>query len=90
MRINYKEKKLLSEQEVAQNELEFMVDEQKLQFASDILATKRDLASAKANLSELKTVYPLDANAIIEQQIVVEALEDGLKRLEALKEEFGF
>jgi hypothetical protein len=38
----------------------------------------------------LKTEYPLNVEAIIEAQLEQEALEDGLKRMEALKKEFGF
>ena len=90
MKINYKEKALLSSQENTQKEVEFMVEDQKLQFQSDLLATKRDLATAKAKVEDLKTDYPLDLGAIIEAQLEVEALEDGLSRMEKLQEEFGF
>ena len=90
MKINYKEKALLSSEENTQKEVEFMVEDQKLQFQSDLLATKRDLATAKAKVEDLKTDYPLDLGAIIEAQLEVEALEDGLLRMEKLQEEFGF
>ena len=90
MKINYKEKALLSAEDNAQKEVEFMVEDQKLQFQSDLLATKRDLATAKAKVEDLKTDYPLDLGAIIEAQLEVEALEDGLSRMEKLQEEFGF
>ena len=90
MKINYKEKALLSPEDNAQKEVEFMVEDQKLQFQSDLLATKRDLATAKAKVEDLKTDYPLDLGAIIEAQLEVEALEDGLSRMEKLQEEFGF
>ena len=62
----------------------------KLQLQSDILATKRDMEKAKAKLSSMKNDYPLDLDAIIKTQLNVESLEDGLKRLENLKKEFGF
>lgn len=90
MKINYKEKALLSSEENTQKEVEFMVEDQKLQFQSDLLATKRELATAKARVEDLKTEYPLNVEAIIEAQLEQEALEDGLKRMEALKKEFGF
>ena len=67
-----------------------MVEDQKLQFQSDLLAKKRELATAKARVEDLKTEYPLNVEAIIEAQLEQEALEDGLKRMEALKKEFGF
>ena len=90
MKINYKEKALLSAEDNVQKEVEFMVEDQKLQFQSDLLATKRDLATAKAKVEDLKTDYPLDLGAIIEAQLEVEALKDGLSRMEKLQEEFGF
>ena len=89
MRIDYKEKKLLSE-ETTQSELEFMVEDTKLQLESAINATKRDLAKAKNVLSELKTSYPLPIQNLMEAKVEVESLEAGLKDLEALKEELGF
>lgn len=48
------------------------------------------MEKAKAKLSSMKNDYPLDLDAIIKVQLNVESLEDGLKRLENLKEEFGF
>jgi hypothetical protein len=48
------------------------------------------LATKKAELEEAKTSYPIDTLKIINLQIEVESLEDGLKRLEILKKEFNF
>lgn len=90
MKIDYKEKKLLTQDETAEKEVVFMVEETKLQLQSDVLATKRDLEKAKAKLASLKNDYPLNPQAIIEVQLNVESLEDGLKRLENLSEELGF
>ena len=90
MRINYAKKELLSEEELNQQEVSYMVDEAKLQFDADVLNTKRALATKKAELEEAKTSYPLDTLKIINLQIEVESLEDGLKRLEILKKEFNF
>jgi hypothetical protein len=67
-----------------------MVDEAKLQFDADVLNTKRALATKKSELDEAKTSYPIDTLKIINLQIEVESLEDGLKRLEILKKEFNF
>ena len=67
-----------------------MVDEAKLQFDADVLNTKRALATKKAELEEAKTSYPLDTLKIINLQIEVESLQDGLSRLIALKTEFNF
>ena len=89
-RINYAKKELLSTEELNQQEVSYMVDEAKLQFDADVLNTKRALATKKAELEEAKTSYPIDTLNIINLQIEVESLEDGLKRLEILKKEFNF
>lgn len=67
-----------------------MVDEAKLQFDADVLNTKRALAAKKVELEESKTSYPIDTLKIINLQIEVESLEDGLNRLMELKKEFNF
>jgi hypothetical protein len=67
-----------------------MVDEAKLQFDADVLNTKRALATKKAELEEAKTSYPIDTLKIINLQIEVESLQDGLSRLMELKKEFNF
>jgi hypothetical protein len=67
-----------------------MVDEAKLQFDADVLNTKRALATKKAELEEAKTSYPIDTLKIINLQIEVESLQDGLNRLMELKKEFKF
>ena len=89
-RINYAKKELLSAEELNQQEVSYMVDEAKLQFDADVLNTKRALATKKAELEEAKTSYPLDTLNIINLQIEVESLQDGLSRLIALKKEFNF
>ena len=89
-RINYAKKELLSAEELNQQEVSYMVDEAKLQFDADVLNTKRALATKKAELEEAKTSYPIDTLKIINLQIEVESLEDGLKRLEILRKEFNF
>lgn len=89
-RINYAKKELLSAEELNQQEVSYMVDEAKLQFDADVLNTKRALATKKVELDEAKTSYPIDTFKIINLQIDVESLEDGLKRLEILKKEFNF
>jgi hypothetical protein len=48
------------------------------------------LATKKAELEEAKTSYPIDTLKIINLQIEVESLQDGLSRLIALKKEFNF
>lgn len=90
MKINFKERKLVSSEELDQKEVQYAVDEAKLQLQSDILATEKSLASKKAELDDAKCSVPLNSSNIVNLQIEVESLEDGLKRLNALKKEFGF
>jgi hypothetical protein len=48
------------------------------------------LANKKEELEVAKTTAPLDMPKIVELQIEVEGLEDGLKRMDALAKEFKF
>ena len=90
MKVNFKERKLVSSEELDQKEVEYAVSEAKLQLSADILATEKSLASKRAELQDAKTSVPLNATNIVNLQIEVEGLEDGLKRLKNLQEEFGF
>ena len=76
-----------SQQEKDQQALEFQVEEAKQQLEADILATKRSLASSRQDLLKAKSAQPFDAQKIINIQIRVEGLEDGLSRLLDLMEE---
>ena len=87
MKIDYKNKKLMSSEEMTQKEVEFKVEETKLSLQSDILATKQSKAKAEAELEAAKHTYPLDTPKIIECQAEVEAYTEGLAKLEALMTE---
>ena len=87
MKIDYKNKKLMSSEEITEKEVAFKVEEAKLQLQSDILATKQSKAKAESELELAKHTYPLDTKAIVECQIKLESYADGLERLEALMEE---
>ena len=90
VKINYKEKKFLTEEETSKSELEFMVNDTKLQLESAINATQRDLSKAQILLVDLKQSYPLELQQIIDTQLEVDALQDGLNKLNTLKTELGF
>ena len=90
MRINYKEKKLLSQEETNSQEVAFAVEDAKLQLQSDILATKKSLEAKKSELQDAKTAYPLNVEKIISLSSEIEGYEDGLKKLKSLQEELGF
>ena len=89
MRLNYKTKKALSQEETSQKDIKLAVEKAKLQLASDILATKSAISDTADKLDELKTTYPLDTPAIVEHMAKLESLQDGLKKLEELKDELG-
>ena len=90
MKINYKEKTLISAAEKESKEVEYLVGSAKLQFEADLLETRRGLEESKAKLEDLKTEHPLDVKAIIDTQLEVEAYEDGINRLNKLGKELGF
>ena len=90
MRINYKEKRFISEEETSSQAVEFMVEDAKLQFEKDLLETRKELSESQLELDSLKTQYPLDVQAIIDKQVEIENLNDAITRMNKLKEEFGF
>jgi len=90
MKIDYKNKRLLSPSEKESKEVEYLVGSAKLQFEADLLETRRGLEESKAKLEDLKTEHPLDVKAIIETEIEVEAYQDGINRLNKLGQELGF
>jgi molecular chaperone DnaK (HSP70) len=87
MKIDYKNKKLMSSEEMTQKEIEFKVESAKLQLQSDILATKQSKAEVEAKLEAAKHTYPLDTQTIINCQWELESYTDGLNRLEELMKE---
>lgn len=90
MRLNFKDGKALSSEELSQREINRAVENAKLQLAADISATKYALADKKDELEVAMTTSPLDTKTIINLQVEVENLEDGLSRLEKLKKEFDW
>lgn len=89
MKINYKEKTLLCPTETMKNSVEFMVEDTKLELASAILNTRKELEDKKTQLAEAKTEYPLDIYRVINLMVEVEEYEDGLKKLQSLQKELG-
>ena len=90
MKINYKEQKFISPEEVESQEVKFMVKDTKLQFQKDLLETKRALSAAQVELNDLKTDYPLNVQAIIDKQIEIENYNDAISRMDKLGIELGF
>ena len=90
MRLNFKSQKPLTQEEASQKDIQFAVENTKLQLSSDILATKKSLAEKKEEIEVVKTTYPFDTARYINLSVEIEGLEDGLKRIETIQKEFGF
>ena len=87
MKIDYKNKKLMSSEEMTEKEIEYKVESAKLQLQSDILATKQSKAKAEAELEAAKYAYPFDSQRIVDCQVEVEAYAEAIVKLEALMKE---
>jgi hypothetical protein len=81
----YHELRLQSKEEREEVEVGFQVEETQQQLESAILATRRELAKAKKDKNALLGAYPLNPQAVIDKDIHIESLEDGIKRLNELK-----
>ena len=89
MRLDYKTRKPLSEEEISQREVAKEVERARQQLAADISETRFAIDDKKDELDRAKTTSPLDTQDIIDLQVEIESLEDGLRRLEALRKELG-
>ena len=89
MKLDYKNRKPLSSEVQDQKEVEFAVQNTKLQFEADKLATQRAIAEYKEKLDNLKSDYPINIQAIITTQEDLKNLEAGLKAIKDLQKELG-
>ena len=90
MLIDYKNKKLISTDEINKQQVEFNVRQAKLQLQADILKTEQLISEGEAKLKLAKQTYPFDSGRIIDSQLELEAYQEGLKRLKELETElFG-
>ena len=76
-----------SQTEKNEQEQEFQAEAAKQQLEADILATKRSLATSRQDLLKAKSAKVFDAQSIINVQLQIEGLEDGLDRLLTLMQE---
>ena len=90
MKVDYKNKKVLSEEAVENSQVEFAVESTSLELQSSLLVTKKSLEEAKNALKELKCAYPLDIQAIVDKTLDIRDYEDGIKIVESLQKDFGF
>lgn len=87
MLIDYKNKKLISPDEINNQQVEFNVRQAKLQLQADILKTEQLISEGEAKLKLAKQTYPFDSERIIDSQLELEAYQEGLKRLKELETE---
>lgn len=86
----YKARLSMSKESREAQELEFQVEEAQQQLDADLLATRRDLKTAKQRLEQAKSAAPFSSGDILRAKKEVSSLEQGVKELEALKAElFG-
>jgi soluble cytochrome b562 len=90
MKVDYKNKKVLSEEAVENSQVEYAVESTKLELQSALLATKKSLAEAKSALEDLKSNYPINIEAIVEKQLEVRDYTNGIEIIESLQKEYGF
>ena len=90
MKVDYLNKKVLSEETVENAQVEYAVESTKLELQSALLATKKSLEEAKNQLKDLKSNYPIDIEAIVEKQLKVRDYTNGIEIIESLQKEFGF
>ena len=76
-----------SSEEKKEQDVQFQVKQAALQLESDILATSQSLAKAEKTRATTVISELFSAGEIINADISIEGLKDGLKRLNALKTE---
>lgn len=85
--LKYQERLLQSDQEKVQEDVQFQVEQAKLQLDADLLATKQSLADSEKELNNLKSSYPLNPSHIIKVKGTVSELKKGIEELVALQKE---
>lgn len=90
MLIDYKNQKMISTEQLNNQQVEFNVRQAKLQLQADILKTEQLISEVEAKLKLAKQTYPFNSERIIDGQLELEACQEGLKRLKELETElFG-
>lgn len=90
VQIDYKEKKLLNQEETATQEVSFMVSQTELNMQQDVLATKQELYAKEKELLSLKRSFPFDMAKYMKVRAEIKCLKEGLKAIGELQSEFGF
>ena len=90
MKIDYANRKNLSQEVVDQENLEYSIEQTKLDLEGQKLTTQKLLSQAEKELVSLKTDYPLNTEALYKKALEVEERMNQLGFIEALQAEFGF
>ena len=90
MKIDYANRKNLSQEAVDQENLEYSIEETKLDLESQKLSLQRSLSTAEKELASLKTDYPINIKAIYEKSLTVDELRNQLCFVNKLQSEFCF
>lgn len=88
--MNYKA--LISQDDASKKvqDIEFAVEEASQQMQADILATKKQIATCKRELTQSKSAFPFSPKSVLEKQVELEGYEKGLEYLLKINEElFG-
>ena len=88
--IDYKNKKLLNQEEKSTQDVQFMVSQTELNMQQDALVTKQELYAKEKDLENLKLRYPFDMAKYIKLRGEINSLKEGLKAIAEVQQEFGF
>lgn len=89
MKIDYKQKKILSQEAQEQQNLKYILKSSSLIVQGHVIETEKDIESLETKLASLKTSYPLKVEEIANTYQELENAKAGLKFLNDLKEELG-
>lgn len=68
-------------------DMQFQVEQSKLQLASDILSTQKEVSNWTVKVETLKNSFPLNTQAILDAKSQLTAFQNGLVELQAMQEE---
>jgi len=85
--LKYVDRLQRSNEEKDRDKLQYVVDGQKHSLEGHILETRTRIASIKSELEDLKNARELDIDSILGAQTELRDYEEGLRHLQALKEE---
>lgn len=89
MKIDYKNKKILSQEEINQELVNSYVAETASRINADIAVTNTALIQARNTLKDCMTSYPWDTKAYLDAKIEVKGYEQALEALKEAKKELN-